>query len=415
MYTYLRLTQEPCLQTDVHIRLTNADTHIHASQYPNAGIFGRSTLLDWLKTYTYPIEASLSDTSKARRVYSSCISRTIAHGTTTAAYYATIHVESTNLLASLCHSRGQRALIGRICMDHPSALVDYYRDESASEALSSTHAVINHVRTLDPTGERLAPILTPRSAVSCTSELMSALGALSHADPHGLRIQTHLSENKSEIELVSELWPNSKSYTHVYDDHDLLTERTILAHVVHLTHEERKRVAKRKSKVAHCPVSNSALASGMCPVRTLLDDGITVGLGTDISGGYSPSMLEAVRQACMISQLVGCNTGDERARLSLNESLWLATRGGAEVVGWKDRIGAFETGMQWDAQLIELDDVPDGSTSGASNDVEIGDGNVKIFGWESREDRVAKWVYGGDDRNTQMVWVGGRMIHSRKA
>lgn len=390
------------------------DTHIHAPQYPNAGIFGNSTLLEWLKKYTYPLETSLDSLPKARRVYSSCISRTIAHGTTTAAYYATIHVESTNLLASLCHSRGQRALIGRVCMDHPNALVDYYRDESSSEAIKSSHKVIEHIRKLDPIGEQIAPILTPRSAVSCTSELLLALGELSSSDVQGLRIQTHISENKSEIELVRELWPESTSYTQVYDHHKLLTNRTILAHAVHLTPEERRIVASRKSKVAHCPVSNSGLASGMCPVRALLDDGITVGLGTDISGGYSPSMLEAVRQACMISQLTSSITGDERARLSLQESLYLATRGGAEVVGWEDRIGAFEVGMQWDAQLIQCHSVPEDEDHPAESAEELESDNVAYFGWESQEDKVAKWVYGGDDRNTKMVWVGGKLIHTVK-
>jgi guanine deaminase len=264
-------------------------------------------------------------------------------------------------------------------MDHPSALVDYYKDENMSEALRCTHEVIDHIRKLDPTGQQIVPILTPRSAVSCTSEFMHALGELAATDKKDLRIQTHLSENLSEIELVKKMWPNSSSYTAVYDDHNLLTERTILAHAVHLTPEERRLVTTKKAKIAHCPVSNSALASGMCPVRTLLDNGITVGLGTDISGGYSPSMLEAVRQACMISQLVGCTSGNANARLSLQEALYLATRGGAEVVGWKDRIGAFEVGLQWDAQLIQWDSEPECSDDVLGPEKELGGSNVKSF------------------------------------
>jgi guanine deaminase len=165
--------------------------------------------------------------------------------------------------------------------------------------------------------------------------------------------------------------------------------------------------------VAHCPVSNSALASGICPVCALLDDGIKVGLGTDISGGYSASILEAVRQACMISQLNTCITRDEKARLSLNESLYPATRGGAEVLGWKDHIRAFEVSMQWDAQLIQCNGVPEFEQEDLSSE-ELRSGNVNLFGRESQEDRVAKWVYGGDDRNTKMLWVGGKLIHAVK-
>jgi len=236
--------------------------------------------------------------------------------------------------------------------------------------------------------------LTPRSAVSCTTELLTALGDLSRDQK--LRIQTHLSENKDKVALVKDLWPDSRSYTDVYDEHGLLTERTILAHSIHTSAEERALIRQRDAKVSHCPVSNSALASGMCPVRTLLGEGITVGLGTDVSGGYSTSILEDTRQACMISRLLSVQSNKESDRLSVEEALWLATRGGAKVVGWEDRIGAFEVGMQWDAQLIKLDE-----------------GNVDVFGWESMDDLVAKWVHTGDDRNTLKVWVGGALIHSR--
>ena len=387
------------------------DTHIHAPQYANAGIFGKTTLLDWLKTYTYPLESSFSSISRAQQVYSSCVSRTLAHGTTTASYYATIHVESTKLLADLCLQKGQRALIGRVCMDHPHALVNYYRDESLEAGTTANRAIIDHIRSLDPEGETIAPILTPRSAISCTTEFLSALGKLTQDE--SLRIQTHLSENVDEIKVVHEHWPQSSSYTAVYDDHGLLTDRTILAHVIHVTADERKLIQDRGAKVSHCPVSNSALGSGICPVRVLLDEGITVGLGTDISGGYSPSILEAARHACLVSRLLALAKEDDKLKLSVEEVLWLATRGGAEVVGWKDRVGAFEVGMQWDAQLIQYDMVPEAEADDSSTGkVEESVGNVKVFGWESQEDRVAKWMYCGDDRNTRKVWVGGILVHT---
>jgi guanine deaminase len=262
-------------------------------------------------------------------------------------------------------------------MNHPHALVDYYQDKDASEAMASNKAVINHIQSIDPSGHCVAPILTPRPAVSCTAEILTALGDL--ARERGLRIQTHLSENKAEVELVKEIWPSSKSYTHVYDEFGLLTDQTILAHSIHLSAEERALIRKRDSKVSHCPVSNSTLASGMCPVRKLLDDGITVGLGTDVSGGYSSSMLEATRHACLISRLLSDQTDKASDRLSIDEALWLATRGGAKVVGWEDRIGAFEVGIQWDAQLKSLDPLSgEAGDSGAGNG--RSEGNVDVFG-----------------------------------
>jgi guanine deaminase len=393
------------------------DTHIHASQYPNAGIFGKSTLLDWLNTYTFPLEASLSDLKKARTVYTRCVSRTLSHGTTTASYYATRDKDSTNVLADICLHAGQRAFIGRCCMDNMSP--DYYKDDSPESAIADTKACIAHINKLDPNYELVSPILTPRFAPSCTSPLLHSLGAL--AKETQLPIQTHIAENVNEVQLVRQLFPESTSYAQVYDTHGLLTEKMILAHAIHLSAAEVELIKSRDAKISHCPASNSALTSGGAKVRWLLDSGITVGLGTDMSGGYSPSMLEAVRQAALVSRHVSMLDG-EAAKLSIEEVLHLGTRGGAKVVGLQDVIGGFEVGKEFDVQLVGLSLVPehDGTEgpegiSGALALKKAGDdeGPVDIFGWESWDERVAKWVYNGDDRNTLAVWVKGKMVHTR--
>ncbi|KAI1099395.1 guanine deaminase [Jackrogersella minutella] len=383
------------------------DTHIHASQYPNVGIFGKSTLLDWLNTYTFPMEASLSSLPKARRVYTRCVRQTLAHGTTTAAYYATIDVPSTNLLADLCLSMGQRAFVGRVCMDHMAPA--YYRDESAAQSLAAARASIEHIRGIDGGFELVSPILTPRFAPACTREAMAGLGAL-HRET-GLPVQTHIAENAGEVELVRTMFPESASYAAVYDDHGLLGAKTILAHAVYLSDGEMDLVSRRGAKVAHCPCSNSALTSGEAPVRRLLDRGIAVGLGTDVSGGYSPSVLEAARQAALVSNHLAMPPArpDDRARLAVDEVLHLATRGGADVVGLAGKVGGFDLGMEWDAQLVALSLVPD-----EPDEADMADrGNVDVFGWETWEDRVAKWVFNGDDRNVRKVWVKGRLVHER--
>ncbi|KAK6948215.1 hypothetical protein Daesc_009979 [Daldinia eschscholtzii] len=400
------------------------DTHIHAPQYPNSGIFGKSTLLDWLNAYTFPMEASLSSLPKARRVYTRCIQRTLSHGTTTAAYYATIHVPSTNLLADLCLSLGQRAFVGRVCMDNLGP--DYYLDESASHSLVATRATINHIRSIDASFDLISPILTPRFAPACSVEAMTQLGAL-HQETN-LPIQTHISENVDELKLVKDMFPDSKNYTDVYDRFGLLGKRTILAHAIHLSEEEADLVAQRGSKVSHCPCSNSSLTSGVARVRWLLDKGVGVGLGTDVSGGYSPSILDAARQAALVSNHLAMppRAGDKRpdaerlpeddrgrVRLSVEEVLHLATRGGAEVVGLGEKIGGFEVGKEWDVQLIGLGFVPDEDDSTEVKQIED-TGNVDIFGWERWEERIAKWVFNGDDRNVKKVWVRGRLVHERR-
>lgn len=385
------------------------DTHIHASQYPNAGIFGKSTLLDWLNTYTFPLEASLGqDHAKARRVYSRCVARTLAHGTTCAAYFATVDVGATNLLADLCLAKGQRALVGRVCMDEAATCPAWYRDEDAAQGLARTRECVDHVRRVDPEGQLVRPIVTPRFAPSCTADSMAALGKL--ASDEGLAVQTHVSENTGEIDLVASLFPTEtragKGYAGVYDAFGLLSSRTILAHAIHLSESEARLIASRGAKVSHCPCSNSAITSGAARVRWLLRHGVDVGLGTDVSGGYSPSVLDAARQAALVSRHVAMG-GDEGAKLSVEEVLFLATRGGARCVGLEGVVGGFEVGMQWDAQLVGL--------GGVGEDGSGGEGNVDVFGWESWEEMVAKWLFNGDDRNTTKVWVKGRLVHERRS
>ena len=391
------------------MNLERADTHIHASQMPNAGIFGKTTLLSWLQKYTFPLEASLSDLAKARAVYGRCVRRTLAHGTTAAAYYATVDAAATNLLADVCHAAGQRAFVGRCSMDtdlHP----DYYRDADADAALSATQRTIDHIAKLDPRHDLVTPILTPRFAPSCTETLLTALGAL--AREKGLPVQTHLAENHAEIALVARTFPQHESYTHVYDAHGLLTPRTVLAHACHLAPAEVALVRARGSGVAHCPVSNAALGSGVCPVREYLDAGVPVGLGTDVSGGWSPSVLTAGREAAGVSRWRTAQQGDtmdqagrDRLKLSVEEALYLATRGGARCMGLQDKVGAFEVGMEWDAQFVDL-----GPVLSAANGGEGGWGNVEVWEGTAWEDVLAKWMYCGDDRNTRAVWVKGRLV-----
>ena len=353
---------------------------------------------------------------------------------------------------------------------------EYLRDESPEQAMEDTKATIAHIDSIDPDHALITPIITPRFVLSCSSPLLTDLGAL--AKETNLPIQTHLSENTSEIALVHKHFPNHESYSDVYDSFGLLTPKTVLAHCVHLSPKERKLLKERRSKVSHCPVSNTSLSSGLCPVRELLDDGIEVGLGTDVSGGYSASILVAAREAAMVSRTLAAITAEDpepekknepssekgkpvdesntkhstsakdRKKLSVEECLYLATTGGAKCLGLEKTVGAFEVSMQFDAQFVQLDDADDDDggegegEAGAQAEVEgggeaegegkgKGEGNgkgggeggrsvprhqgpVEIWGEETWGEKVAKWLFCGDDRNTKMVFVGGRLVHERR-
>lgn len=387
---------------------TASDTHIHASQFPNLGLFGRSTLLDWLQTYTFPTEARYSDLRYARMVYSQCIDRLLSNGTTTASYFTTIHVPATNLLADLALSKGQRAFVGRVCMDRLGG--EGYLDESSDQALKATRECMHHINKIDPRHELVDSIITPRFAPSCSGQLLAGLGEL-HKES-GCRIQTHISENTDEVTLVKELFPESTSYADVYDRAGLLGPKTVLAHAIHLTDQEKALVAERKAKISHCPVSNTCLTSGVAPIKALMDAGIDIGLGTDVSGGYSTSILDAVRHAVLVSRHAAMQSGHDGAKLTTAEALYLATRGGAKVLGLHDKVGTFEVGMEWDAQLIHLgDDHNAGHNDNDTDERMSPTGKVDIFGDEQWPDKINKWVYNGDDRNTIAVWVRGRLVH----
>jgi guanine deaminase len=260
---------------------------------------------------------------------------------------------------------------------------DYYRDETVGDSIASAKESIDYIRNIDPEFSLICPIITPRFAVSCTSELLCGLGQLAKSE--NVPIQTHMSENLAEVAVVKELFPDQPSYAHVYDAHGLLTERTILAHCVHITEEEIKLCAKRKSGIAHCPISNTGLTSGEAKVRWIIEGGVKVGLGTDCSGGYSPSILESARQASNVSRHVCMKSTietKETPQLALAEILYLATMGGAEVCSLQDRVGNFVVGKEFDALLI---------------DPAAEDGNVDIFEEDTEDwDRVlSKWAFNG--------------------
>lgn len=376
------------------------DTHIHAPQFPNNGIFGDSTLLDWLNKYTFPMEASLKDVSRAKEVYSKVVSTTLSNGTTTACYFATNHVDATKVLTDEALEQNQRAFIGRVCMTRNSP--DYYKDASEQEAQDSDLEIMDYVNKVDPSREIVCPILTPRFAPSCTENVMKWQASV--AKEHDLPIQTHLSENHNEISWVKSLYPGYKNYTDVYDKCGILTNRTVLAHCIHLSDEEKAILSQRQSGISHCPISNSSLTSGECPIRSLIDNSVKVSLGTDCSGGFSPSILNVARNAQMVSNHRVMASKDDREKLSFEEVLSLATLGGAKVCNLDDKVGNFQVGKKWDAQFINLNEENNSSIFNWA--VPGADGDTK----ERLKYYAQKWLFNGDDRNTKKVWVNGKLV-----
>ncbi|KAJ3333148.1 hypothetical protein HDU76_011065 [Blyttiomyces sp. JEL0837] len=409
-------------EDDIIVRLSETqiiipgfvDTHIHAPQYVFTGTGLDLPLMDWLNNYTFPRESNFSDESYARDAYTRAVQRSLRCGTTTASYFATIHLSACKILTDIIEEVGQRAYIGKVNMDRFSP--DTLR-ETSEESYSDTLAFVDYVQSRG--SDLMTPVLTPRFAISCTNDLLTKLGQL--AKDRNLPIQSHLSENDKEIAFVRELFPDAASYTDVYHRHGLLTDRSIMAHCIHLTDDERELMLKSGAGVSHCPCSNFSLESGVCNVRRLLNEGVKVGLGTDVAGGYSPSILDSIRQAITASKVTAFHakqtaSADAEAKptpswssLSHGEAFYLATVGGAQVMGLEDKIGNFIEGKDFDALLIDLADsrVPrEGYMAQQKGGSERG--VIDLFPHDTVMSLFEKFIFLGDDRCISQVWVRGR-------
>jgi guanine deaminase len=372
------------------------DTHNHAPQWAQRGVGRGISLLDWLNKVTFAHEAKFEDPEYAKRTYASCVAGFLQQGITTASYYGSHHGEATRILADICFEKGQRALVGKCNMNRNAP--DWYRDSSVSESLRETHELIQHVHQLDPGFQLVKPIITPRFAISCEPELLDGLGAIAREHPD-LPIQTHFNEAKQEIEFTNQLFPEFQTEADLYQKFNLLNGRSILAHCIFLQEEEMRRIQELGCGVAHCPIANTTMQEFMiAPVREYLRRGIKVGLGTDSGGGYSSSILDAMKQAFIVSNAQQTKTEGRDPALSLSECFFLATLGGAQVCGLDDRIGNFAVGKEFDALEIHTLDL---DRPGVMCLVEEEDTIDVIF---------EKFLMTGDDRNIARVYVSGRSV-----
>jgi hypothetical protein len=243
----------------------------------------------------------------------------------------------------------------------------------------------------------VTPVLTPRFVPSCTPEMLQALGELSRVQ--NLPVQSHLSESQREIAWVRELHPECEHYTDVYRTFGLLHERAYFAHCCHCGADEQAILKANDVGVAHCPSSNFMLGSGVLNVRRLLDRGIKVGLGTDVAGGYSTSVLDAARQAIIASRCISFTEKDEQGQpyeaLTIDEVFFLATQGGANVLGIGAAVGNFSPGKYLDAVVV---------------DPKTEDGPLDMFDGEYLHSAFEKFLFLGDDRNIEQVYVGGKRV-----
>ncbi|MGH8210796.1 MAG: guanine deaminase [Steroidobacteraceae bacterium] len=375
------------------------DLHIHAPQWPQLGKALDLPLEKWLQVHTFPLESRYADTVYARTVYESLVDGLLANGTTTALYFATIHLPATRILADICLRKSQRALIGRVAMDDTQQCPAYYRDASAASADDQTRALIAYVQSM-PGNEAalIKPVITPRFIPSCSDDLLLRLGAL--AQETGCHVQTHCSESDWEHRFVLDRCGRTDAAA--LDGFGLLSRRTILAHGNFIGDTDIALIRERGTGIAHCPLSNVYFSDAVFPLRKLLQQEVHVGLGSDIAGGASPSILDNVRHAVIASRSLesGVDPAQDRSqrrrpdsRIDAVTAFWLATAGGGIALDLP--VGVFREGFQFDALLI---------------DARAPDSNLRLDSGDTPEEILQKIIYLAGRANIREVWVANRRV-----
>lgn len=363
------------------------DTHVHYVQTGMIASYG-AQLLDWLDRYAFPAELEFADATHAATMAKVFCDELLRNGTTTALVFCAVYPQSVDALFAEAEKRGMRLIAGKVLMDRnaPQALRD-----TPQQGYDDSKALIGrwHKR-----GRSLYAI-TPRFAGTSTPEQLDAAGALWREHPDVL-VHTHIAENKREVAWTAALFPAAKNYLDVYDRHGLIGRRAVLAHGIHLGEDELCRCHESGTALAHCPTSNLFLGSGLFQVGSVKDPKrpVHVGLGTDIGGGTSFSLLATMGAAYEIAQLGGRS-------LSAVEAFYLATLGGARALALDDRIGTVMPGREADLTVLDPNATPLLTLRNARA--------------SSVEDILFALMMLGDDRAVRAVYIAGELAHERGA
>ena len=358
------------------------DLHLHAPQYTICGINMDLELIPWLNQYAFVEESKYIESSYFTKAYTKFVSDLRKSATTRAVIFATIHTEATKYLMDELEKSGLSAMVGKVNMDRnsPETLT-----EDTADSLEKTERWILDTKNRY---QNVSPIITPRFVPSCSGQLMRGLGEL--AEKYHLPVQSHLSENQSEIEWVQELNPDSSCYGDVYHEYGLFgnPSKTVMAHCVHCPDIELKLMKENDVYIAHCPQSNINIRSGIAPIHRYLESGIPIGLGSDLAGGAVMSMFRAVTDAIQVSKLRWTMTTRDFSPVTITQSFYMATKGGGSFFG---KVGSFEKGYEMDALIL------DDSSTGFSKNL-------------TTAQRLERIMYLGDDRNIVQKFVGGKPL-----
>jgi guanine deaminase len=359
------------------------DTHVHSAQLEVIASHG-TELLDWLNRYTFPSELAFADPEVAAAGAARFLDALLAHGTTSAVVFPTVHKASAEALFAAAHARGMRIVTGKVLMDRHAP--DGLRDDVAQ----AERDCIDLIQRWHGRG-RSRYAVTVRFAPTSTPAQLSMAGALLRADP-GLHVQTHVAENRAEVQWVRELFPEARSYLDVYARAGLLHRRGVLAHGIWLEPDDLPVLRDSGAHIAFCPSSNLFLGSGLLDWPRLVDAGVRVSVASDVGGGTSLSMQRTLAAGYQVQALAG-------HRLTAWSALHAATRGAAQALQLDDEIGRLEPGLVADLCLWDW----------AAGAVDRRRQQVA----QDLHEKVFAWMMLSDERHLAAAWVGGRRLYDR--
>lgn len=355
------------------------DCHVHFPQLDIIASYGEQ-LLDWLNRYAYPAEARFADPDHAREVAAAFVDEMLANGTTTALVFGTVHAHSADAIFEVAAARGMRLIAGKVLMD--CNCPEELRDD-ASSGIADSRALIERWHGKG----RLGYAITPRFALTSTPEQLAAAGQLARDYPD-VWIHTHLAENMDEVEEIAKLYPERSSYLDVYDHFGLLRERAVFAHCLHMSETDRSSMAQKGGAAAFCPTSNLFLGSGLFDLAAMRAASVRCGLGTDVGGGTSLSLLRTASEAYKVLHL-------QEHALPAARALFLATLGAAEALYLDDWIGNFVAGKE--ADFVVLDFAGSGLTS------------RRTAAAETIDEKLFALMTLADDRNIAATYIRGQL------
>lgn len=355
------------------------DMHLHAPQFPMLGLGMDLQLLEWLQTYTFPTEARFADVEYAKIVYQRLAKELIRRGTTRICAFSSVHRPATHVLMTQLEKAGVTGYVGKVNMDRNGGDL---LTEDTQASIRETRLFLEECSAYP----HLKPILTPRFVPSCSDALLDALGKLAQEFPQ-VPVQSHLSENLDEIAWVRQLHPDCKQYWQAYDKFGLFQKGTLMAHCVYSDEQERKAIRDAGVVVVHCPDSNTSVASGIAPLRRMLDEGLNVVMGSDIAGGAKLSMPDVATEAIRVSKLRWLQSGKAEPFLTVREAFYLITTAGQAYFGAKPGFGIGEP----------------------LHAVVFNDSRFAFNPTISLEERLERILYLGDKSNIVAVYSAGRL------